>query len=517
MRFVGLIWFLLIFCGVSVAQENTSNLLKQAEDALYADTQEAIRIARYISEKSDQPSELLQAAYILMRGFYMEGKYNEALKIGLQFSEKEFENNTDTQLQLNILLSKILKDLELNSLAFKYSNKAYKANKATKEDSYSDSQNWLAGKIIQYGLTKNQDDSRKISFNQLYSAKSKFAKINSNGYSFQIGNINLELAAMHLREFQLDSAKLYISSAFLESKKAKAGNYLEMQSLIKYGNYLFLKNAHSEAIDTLNSAMLLAQKFTNLPEQFTISQAIAENYLALNDLKKFNAYNQKADQLNSTMGDTENEAVNTAYNFYNSNETQKLDTLKVTAYRNLLIVSGILLLLLLFWGFTKLRYRSKIKQYRKFLGYLETRKESVETPAPTKPKAARTLNIPKEAEDDLLLKLSAFENSLDFTNKDISLSRLALKFETNTKYLSEIINNHKQKNFNGYINELRINYIIEKLENDPQYLQYKISYLAEDSGFSSHSVFATIFKSVTGISPTTFITLLRDKQESSAA
>jgi AraC-like DNA-binding protein len=94
---------------------------------------------------------------------------------------------------------------------------------------------------------------------------------------------------------------------------------------------------------------------------------------------------------------------------------------------------------------------------------------------------------------------------------------MALQFETNTKYLSELINAHKQKNFNTYINELRVNYITDKLKNDPQYLQYKISYLAKESGFSSHSVFATVFKSVTGISPTTFINILQNKQESPAA
>ncbi len=173
--------------------------------------------------------------------------------------------------------------------------------------------------------------------------------------------------------------------------------------------------------------------------------------------------------------------------------------------------------LLLFWVFTKLRYRAKIKQYQKFLGYLERRKETIDAPAPSKIDTTKALNIPKETEEQLLIKLKEFENSLDFTSKEISLSRLALQFETNTKYLSELINAHKQKNFNTYINELRINYITDKLKNDPQYLQYKISYLAEDSGFSSHSVFATVFKSVTGISPTTFITILQNKQESSAA
>jgi AraC-like DNA-binding protein len=46
------------------------------------------------------------------------------------------------------------------------------------------------------------------------------------------------------------------------------------------------------------------------------------------------------------------------------------------------------------------------------------------------------------------------------------------------------------------------------LKTEPGYLNYKISYLADESGFSSHSSFATVFKSITGIAPTTFIDLL---------
>ncbi|HLW32424.1 MAG TPA: AraC family transcriptional regulator, partial [Aequorivita sp.] len=330
-------------------------------------------------------------------------------------------------------------------------------------------------------------------------------------------NIDLDLAEAHLREFQVDSAEVYLASALRESRKEKPGNYLEMKSLISYAHFFFLKNAHSEAIDTLNSAMQIAGKLQNISEQFNISQAISENYLALNNLEEFNNYNKKAAELNANRGDNENDAVNTAYNIFNNNEIQRFDLLRDKSEWLLLMLGGILVLLLLILGLINLRYRDKIHQYRKFVGYLEKRKELVEASPPTKLQTKRTLNVPKEAEDVLLAKLKRFENSLDFTNKDISLSRLALQFETNTKYLSEVVNTHKEKNFNGYINELRINYIIDKLNNDPQYLQYKISYLAEDSGFSSHSVFATVFKSVTGISPTTFITILQNKQESPAA
>src|SRR5690606_3351220 len=179
---------LLLLSGVSISQEsNISGLLAQAEEVLYSDPQEAIRIAEYISEKSDQPAELLQAAYLLTRGFYIEGKYNQALKIGMKFSEEELKSDRGIQIQLNILLAKLLKDLEINSLAVKYSDKAKNSLKA---DTDSDTQNWVTGKIIQYGLEKNQKDSLPAP-DQFYSAKSKFKKITSSQYSFQIGNIDL--------------------------------------------------------------------------------------------------------------------------------------------------------------------------------------------------------------------------------------------------------------------------------------------------------------------------------------
>uniref|UniRef100_UPI0021BAAFB5 helix-turn-helix domain-containing protein n=1 Tax=Streptococcus mitis TaxID=28037 RepID=UPI0021BAAFB5 len=79
--------------------------------------------------------------------------------------------------------------------------------------------------------------------------------------------------------------------------------------------------------------------------------------------------------------------------------------------------------------------------------------------------------------------LKRFENSKRFNNKDISLSVLAGQFDTNTKYLSEVINSHYNMNFNTYINRLRINYIVEKLKTDPNFMNYKISYLAENCGF----------------------------------
>lgn len=507
--------FILFFTTISFSQDgDTNQLLAQAENIVYSDPQEAIRIAEYILEKSDQDLEQFQASYLLTCAFYMQGKYDQALRIGLKASENRLVDNQNTKIKLNILLSKILTELDLNVLFNYYSSRAISLLNSSSKSTIN---TWAKAKVIQYGLNEGQNDSSAINLEELYKIKKIFKNIPSEINTAQIGNINLDLASLYIKKSQLDSAAVYLESAFIESRKNKTASYLEMKSLIAYSNFLFQKNAHSEAVDTLKTAMNIAQIFQNKPEQLSILQATAENYLALNNLKEFNVYNQKADALKIIIDDAENDAVNVAYNIFNDNETQRIELHEANSQRDLVILSIILFLSLLFLGFTKFRYRAKISQYQKFIGYLEKRKEVVETASQEKVDNVRTLNVPKEAEDILLKKLDIFERSVDFTNKDISLSRLALKFETNTKYLSEVVNTHKQKNFNAYINELRINYIIDKLNNEPQYLQYKISYLADESGFSSHSVFATVFKSVTGISPTAFIKILNKEQESQVA
>ena len=96
-----------------------------------------------------------------------------------------------------------------------------------------------------------------------------------------------------------------------------------------------------------------------------------------------------------------------------------------------------------------------------------------------------------------------------YLDPNISIQSLANKLDSNSKYVSEIINTYKKKNFTAYINEMRIEYIKQKLNNEAVYRTYKIKYLAEESGFSSHSVFSSVFKSIEGISPVQYIQLLK--------
>lgn len=107
-------------------------------------------------------------------------------------------------------------------------------------------------------------------------------------------------------------------------------------------------------------------------------------------------------------------------------------------------------------------------------------------------------------------KLTAFEDGTSYLKPNLTLTNVASELNTNTKYLSVYISEYKASDFNDYVNRLRISYIIEKLHSDPAYREYKISYLAEEGGFSSHAKFATVFKEILGISPSIFIKNLQN-------
>lgn len=128
-------------------------------------------------------------------------------------------------------------------------------------------------------------------------------------------------------------------------------------------------------------------------------------------------------------------------------------------------------------------------------------------------KAKRSILICSgKTESKILIKLKEFENSDKFLDSNMSLPTLVTYLNTNSKYLRYILKKHRGLDYNTYINKLRIDYVKTKLNSDSEYLNYKISFLAEVSGFSSHSKFSTNFKKFTAHCPSDYINKLKSKQ-----
>jgi AraC-like DNA-binding protein len=86
-----------------------------------------------------------------------------------------------------------------------------------------------------------------------------------------------------------------------------------------------------------------------------------------------------------------------------------------------------------------------------------------------------------------------------YLEPEISLEDMAKDISINTRLLSQIINQSFKKNFNGYMNEYRINEALQRLSDIRN--QNTIQEILFDSGFNSVSVFYAEFKKYTGLTP----------------
>src|SRR5690554_954727 len=102
-------------------------------------------------------------------------------------------------------------------------------------------------------------------------------------------------------------------------------------------------------------------------------------------------------------------------------------------------------------------------------------------------------------------RIKIFEDSKKFLSPNMRFSTLVNFLDTNPKYLNHFLKTYHNTDYNTYINNLRINYIVAQLKSKPTYRKYKISHLAKESGFSSHSNFSANFKRVTGLSPSEYV------------
>jgi len=106
--------------------------------------------------------------------------------------------------------------------------------------------------------------------------------------------------------------------------------------------------------------------------------------------------------------------------------------------------------------------------------------------------------------EELLLKLTKLmQNEKIFINHKLSIEDVAFKLQTNTKYISQIINETYNKNFYNFINSYRIEEAKKLLvltENE----KYSILGIAQSVGFVSKSTFNVAFKHFTGLTPTEY-------------
>ena len=460
---------------------------------------EVIKIGDYILKHSSSDRQKSNALIFMSFAYFAKKdthKFTELL-----FKSKEIAEGTkDPEIITRIYgtIAQMYLKIEFKDKAAEYIQKAIIEIQKMPE---GDSKHRLKGlSYIELGKINGADKKSSEANVNFKNSLAEFKRMNENSlYFIKRSYYNMGDSFYEINE--PDSAKLYLKKALYIKQNPVVNPYI----LYTLSNIYSKEKQYQRAIDTL-TGVLDRDGLNDDSLKSEIYLAILKNYNALGNTEKYNLFNEKYLALNHEISNNNLSTIKNVIKMEEKDFTKKISSANQQNDR-LLVLLG----LIFFTGTSVLFYVRKNKKiqkkkYEALIDQLEKGTGQVKVPPLAQAiKDAGGQVILTEIEKAILEKLVKFEQSDKFTNPKLSISTVSIQLKTNTTYLSQIINKYKGKNFNAYINELRINYICEKIHNNPEYLAYKISYLAEMTGFTSHSTFTTVFKSVTGMSPSTFI------------
>ena len=345
--------------------------------------------------------------------------------------------------------------------------------------------NILGESFFALNANNNNDkylDSTLFYYKKAYDESKKFIPKHKNSASFYI----LRVATVLIKRGKYDKALQLVNTYNLEKKsqdyyflKSLIFKNLRKKDSIIYNSYKFL-NFNKTSPSTEKNKIAIFNILANLyNENNKIDSAFKYSSLALDKLKKLN--------------DSKTEANKTHY-LYDFDQIQKLNNSILTnevKIKNKLIISFLIFIFL----FVVIGYYFFNKEKKKTIVFNQPQKKDY------------SINL--ELEQTVLLELEKFEKSKIYLDSTFNINILAKQLNTNTSYLSSIVNEKKEKTFKQYITELRINYLIAMIQKDSKYKKYTIQALGEEIGYTNASSFSRSFKNFTGLTPTNYLNSLK--------
>jgi AraC-like DNA-binding protein len=132
-----------------------------------------------------------------------------------------------------------------------------------------------------------------------------------------------------------------------------------------------------------------------------------------------------------------------------------------------------------------------------FKGYLYTRSESIDK---LESKSANSELNPQTVEQVINALVRAMEQEKLFLDTELTVDKVGQHLQLPPKLISAVLNKHLHKNYNGFVNEYRVEEVKRRLLN-PAYEHLTLTGIAFDCGFNSQATFQRTFKQLAGVSP----------------
>ncbi|WP_422106110.1 helix-turn-helix domain-containing protein [Winogradskyella sp.] len=412
------------------------------------------------------------------------------------------------------------------------------------------------------GLDQKAIENGKYTIDQIKVLKDKFS---GSTYNSTLFNAYLNTAHRCINSFlrdtvnnktYIDTTKIYIGQVkeFVTTKNIKLNVNQERRLLNLSADIFFHTQKYDKAIEAYTRTLKIVRASGLKKRIYQIKYRIAESYFFLEDyakaktlfdeldksaidtyellknsirikyyyamiyqeygkpdlaLKYTDTFNDQIEDYYKKMSNlkidvfTENELRSKNEAIQNLREDLSNEKTANTELTNYLLVSIAIIVIGVFAAVLinknqKYRYKQNINHLNSYIENLKSNQD-----------VSITSKVTEEKANTILSKLRAIESQHLFIDTDYSLNKVAKKIGSNSAYVSQVVNEYWDKSFVQYTNELRINYILLKLNEDEIYQKFTLLAIAESAGYKSLSSFNKHFKLITGVSPKQYLKHLK--------
>lgn len=341
------------------------------------------------------------------------------------------------------------------------------------------------------------------------------------GYKSQLSHVLNSLGVLAKNQKKYGEALLHYKEIYDYAVEAR-DTLWQVTALINLGSlYISLQN-YKKATDVTRKALELGDAETYGDKYESIYENMALIYSQQQKYKEayewYRKYKKQCDKVFNQKKHRQIEELRTQYdvekkemvirNLENENLLQRLTLQKTRIIQN---TTGFgLLICLCFLFFFRRQYKKTVEANRN----LVRKNQEIIYEQEKYLKELREVQVVKEKKGENTLSAEAISTMVNrineiflkeqiFKDGDLTLAALARKLNTNTSYLSRVINDYYGQNFSSFINRYRVN-AAQKILVNPVYNHWTIEGIAKEVGFKSKSSFNIAFRTVTGLTPSAY-------------
>lgn len=356
-------------------------------------------------------------------------------------------------------------------------------------------------------LKLNEPDSALLYSNKgLQEALNKKNILHTSYYYIDIG-----IAYFLKQEYTASLKNLQAAKKLIHNEKRLVEVYYYI------GNCYYLLGRYDDSIAILKQALEIIKnnesqsKLNFIPfEYHSILELLADNYHKIDNDESYEFYHTAYKESQAAYEKEKNSVNDLIYTAQIKKEKDRSDASKLKYYR----LKQFTILLLIIFFFSSIYFLYRAKKRKAIFTQLTEKMASIEQ---NKLKVTEKLVPKKEViitdkkVTEILARLQKFEQQEFYLDPNCNLRFVAKKVKTNATYLTKIIHTDKEKNFNDYINYLRITYTLQRLNNDLKFRAYSIKSISEEVGYKSADSFSKHFKKHTKLYPSYYIKTLNKR------